>query len=121
MFSFVKELDDETLVLARQLDKQQEKLMRQRVRLFLVWVGGDETKLLAWGKKHGLKNVLLAVVEPDDKTLDPWRINKLFHSTTVLLDQTRPVATLINVESGDVDTLPAALEQHFSVSLDQKD
>lgn len=102
----MKELDDSTLRLVRQLASDQERLWaRYSVRLFVIWVGGDKEALAAWAARHKINDLPLGVIGAEDETLNPWRISKRARSTTVLLvplgGAAKPVATLVNLEAGD--------------------
>ncbi len=106
MFSFAKELDDSTLKLVRYLADQEEGLMKRGyVRVWVIWVGGDKEALAKWAAEHDIKNLRLAVIGAADETLTPWRINKRVGSTTVLVDRTKPLATLKDLEKGDLTLL----------------
>ncbi|MBI1903725.1 MAG: hypothetical protein HY000_16750 [Planctomycetes bacterium] len=110
----MKELDDSTLRLARHLAEKEAGLMKQRyVRVWVIWVGGDKETFAKWAAEHNIKDLRLAVIAADDETLNPWRINKRVGSTTVLLDRTRPLATLIDLEKADLTLFEKKADEHF--------
>jgi hypothetical protein len=110
----VKELDDSTLRLVRHLAEKEAGLMKQRyVRVWVIWVGGDKETFAKWAAEHDMKDLRLAVIAADDETLNPWRINKAVRSTTVLLSTTKPLATLIDLEKGDLAPFDKKVEEHF--------
>jgi hypothetical protein len=114
VFSFVKELDDSTLKLVRYLADKEEGLMKQRyVRVWVIWVGGDKEALAKWAAEHNIQDLRMAVIGAEDEALNPWRINKRVQSTTVLVDRTKPLATLIDLEKGDLTLLEKKVEEHF--------
>ena len=77
MFSFVKELDEKTTCLARELAENRQKMQRQfrTLQLVIVWVGGDKEKMAAWAKKNKLGDLPVGVTPADDATIKPWRLN----------------------------------------------
>lgn len=110
----VKELDDSTLRLVRHLAENQERLMGlYGLRLFVIWVGGDKEALAEWAAEHDIKDLPLGIISADDETLNPWRINKDVQSTTVLLIQGKPVASLTDLEAGDLTRFEKKVDEHF--------
>ena len=115
MISFVKELDEKTTRLARELAGNRAKLdAKYRVlTLAIVWVGGDKEKMEAWSQKNGLNELLIGVTPADDETLKPWRLDPKAHNTTVVMLRTTPKAKFIDLDSRDLPKLQAQMDVHF--------
>ncbi len=81
------ELDRPTLEFVRHFDRSQPALTKKyrRLRLFVVWVGGDAEKLRQWAQANRISNVNLGVIGTDARNLNLWRISRKSISTTVLM------------------------------------
>jgi hypothetical protein len=84
----------------RYLAESEEALKQQYrgLRVFVIWVGGDEGKLTEWAKDNGVENLPMGVIDADDESLGQWRINKRVRSTTIVLDRRRPLANFVDWE-----------------------
>ena len=111
----MKELDKPTLDFVRHLDRNQPSLAKQfrGLRLFVVWVGGDEKKLKRWAKTNKIANIGLGVVAKDARNLNLWRISRKSTSTTVFLRRSIPGACFINLTPGKFDEIEDVIEDQF--------
>lgn len=115
MISFVKELDQPTLDFVRQFDRAAPMLSKQhhKLKLYVVWVGGDEKKLKRWANANKIANVGLGVIANDARNLNLWRISRKSVSTTVLLRRRTPGACFINLTPGKLDEIEDEIEEQF--------
>lgn len=115
MISFVKELDQPTLDFVRRLDRNQPLLAKhyRGLRVFVVWVGGDEKKLKRWAKANKIANVGLGVIAADARNLNLWRISRKSISTTVLMRRSTPGACFIDLTPAKFDEIEDEIDEHF--------
>ena len=112
----MKELDKPTLDFVRRLNRNQPLLAKQyrRLRVFVVWVGGDEKKLVRWAKANKIANVGLGVIAKDARNLDLWRISRKSTSTTVLLRRSTPGACFIDLTPAKLDEIEDEIDEQFN-------
>lgn len=112
----MKELDKPTLDFMRHLDRKQPLLAKKGLKLFVIWIGGDEKKLNRWAKANKIVNVGLGVIATDARDLNHWRISRKSTSTTVLLRRTTPFACFINLSPKKIDAIEEKIDKHFQSS-----
>ena len=111
----MKELDKPTLEFVRHLNRNQPLLAKhyRNLRLYVVWVGGDEKKLIHWAKANKIANVALGVIAKDARNLHLWRISRKSTSTTILMRRSTPGACFINLTPGKFDEIEEVIDEQF--------
>ena len=111
MFSFVKELNDESAELLKQLNDRQSAWQRQpRVLVWAFWMGDDLGRANKWAEQHGIDNIVFAVVLPDDPLLADWNISPQAPNTLVLACRgNRIMASYAALKAKDIPRLESQL------------
>ena len=111
----MKDLDEKTLHLVRHLAENQKRLeSRYRgLRMVVIWVGGKKEVLADWARKNKITDLTLAVIVAEDETLNPWRINPLVDSTTILVNRTKPLSVMIDLKENDLKGFEKQLDENF--------
>ncbi len=111
----MKELDKPTLDFVRYLDRKQPLLAKKYrgLKLFVVWIGGDEKKLNRWAKANKIAKVGLGVIAKDARNLNFWRISRKSASTTVLMHHSTPGACFIDLTPKKLDGIEEKIDKHF--------
>ena len=111
MFSFVKELNDETKDLLQSLnDRQNTWRWSPGVVVWAFWIGGDTAKAQSWVARHELNNIVFGVVSPNDPALAAWKLHPMATNSHVLACQSkRAMITLTDLTVDDLNNLEAKL------------
>ena len=113
MFSFVKELDDESAKLLKSISQRQNGWRRSPgVVVWAFWIGDDQEKAKTWAGQHGIDNIIFAAVSPNDPKLADWNIPSTATNTHVLACRAkRAMVTFTDLKSEDVDKLQVQLSK----------
>jgi hypothetical protein len=111
LFSFVKDLNNESANLLKSLDERQVAWRRNPgVVVWAFWIGNDTEKALAWVGQHELSEIVFSVVSPDDPKLTGWNIHPDAANSHVLACRAkRAMVTCTNLTVDDLGKLDAKL------------
>ena len=111
MFSFVKELNDESANLLKSLNERQIAWRRNPgVVVWAFWIGDDTEKAIAWAAEHEIKGIVFGIVSPADPELDGWNIHPNAANSHVLACRAkRAMVTYTDLTADDLGKLEAKL------------
>lgn len=120
LFSFVKELDDESAQLLKSLNDRQNAWRRSPgVVVWAFWIGDEPEKAKQWAQQHEITNLVFAAVSPDDPDLAGWNIHPMASNTHVLACRAkRAMVTYTNVNAEEIDALEARLLELVTTKRD---
>ena len=109
----MKELDDESAKLLKAISDRQKAWRRSPgVVVWAFWIGDDTAKAKAWASRHGINNIVFAVISPNAPKLAAWKIGPKVANLQVLACRgKRVMATVTDLKSKDVDKLQAQLTE----------
>jgi hypothetical protein len=113
MFSFVKEMTDESAALLKTLDARQADWRRSPGVLVWAIVLHDEPhRVRAWAEHHGLKNISVAATAPNHPKLAVWNIDPQADNTHVLTCRGKlVVGVYVHLKADDAVALEAKLHK----------
>ena len=111
MFSFVKELDENSAALLKSLEKRQDHLWRKyRVRLYVFWIGDDPKCAKAWLKENKIKRIPFSRFTDTEAKLRAWNLDPEARSTGVLASRKKEfMATFPDFSAKQLETVEKTL------------
>ena len=111
LFSFVKELNDESASMLRALGNRQKAWQRNPgVIIWAFWIGDDQQKAEAWAAKQKLDHIYFGVASKYDLQRAGWKMGDVVTNSLVLTcREKRALITYTDLAVNDLQWLEAKL------------